>query len=394
LRDVGTPYDGFLIPSFFHSWSECTVDNTDDGYVGDNRDGDEQWYQYRTQDFCANAAFSLYGIKKGSYDLGFCGRHQFINSFFTYGGADNLLKAAGVRPKVYYSGYDDQYDNETASNAMCVEVDNPNNNQDDDNDQNRHRKLPEDNNNGNSNGYVSSLGCDAEGNFIIAGFSGDTCDGNYYSDELDTFRAYNRQHSRVGCHKIWSSGFRRGDRYAVATLLNNSWSCDMDLYPYGCPDPFGQKERWSYAIQTLANGGNAQLAYRNMLYKWPLRILSIILIILGTIVFLLAYWIRNKDRILAKGCKTRRQKLAGYLVCLWEDLCDLAVGAKESIKSRIRARREKLRRRRERRQKRKETKRRSKRSKKHGQTEEAPEEPDIAGDQDVDQYDRYDSRIV
>merc|ERR1719343_1278272 len=45
-------------------WSECAVDDTDDGYMGDNRDGDEQWYQYRTQGFCANAAYSLYGVKK------------------------------------------------------------------------------------------------------------------------------------------------------------------------------------------------------------------------------------------------------------------------------------------------------------------------------------------
>ena len=45
-------------------WSECAVDDTDDNYMGDNRDGDEQWYQYRTQGFCANAAYSLYGQRK------------------------------------------------------------------------------------------------------------------------------------------------------------------------------------------------------------------------------------------------------------------------------------------------------------------------------------------
>lgn len=38
-------------------WSECGIDDTDDAYMGDNRDGDEKWYQYRTQGFCANAAY-------------------------------------------------------------------------------------------------------------------------------------------------------------------------------------------------------------------------------------------------------------------------------------------------------------------------------------------------
>ena len=76
-------------------WSECAVDDTDDGYMGDNRDGDEQWYQYRTQGFCANAAYSLYGVKHVDAWIPSisCSRSHFINSFFTYGGADTLLKA-------------------------------------------------------------------------------------------------------------------------------------------------------------------------------------------------------------------------------------------------------------------------------------------------------------
>ena len=379
------------------SWSECTVDNTDDGYAGDNRDGDEQWYQYRTQDFCANAAFSLYGIKKGSFDVGYCGRRHYINSFFTYGGADNLLKAAGIRPKVYYLGYDNSYTNDTATNTMCVAVDDPRTYQDDEvQEDNNHRTLKDDKNKNNQNSYVSSLGCDADGNFVIAGFAGSSCDGNYYSDQLDTFAAYNRQQSRIGCHKVWNSGFRQGNRYNIENLLNNSWSCDMELYANECPDPYGKKERWSYAVQTLANGGNAELAYRNMLYRWPMRILGFCLAALGSLLFLLAYWIKNRERVLALGCKTRSQKFVGYLSCMWEDVCDMAVGAKESIKKRIRARREKLRRRRERRQKRKESKRRNKRSKKGGKgEEEAPEQdPDLNEEQDADHYDRYDSRVV
>ena len=66
VLDTLESYDKFWIK--LHSsgcvWSECGIDDTDDAYMGDNRDGDEQWYQYRTQNFCANAAYSLYGRKR------------------------------------------------------------------------------------------------------------------------------------------------------------------------------------------------------------------------------------------------------------------------------------------------------------------------------------------
>jgi hypothetical protein len=101
-------------------WSECALDDTDDAVQGDYRDGDEQWYQYRTQSFCANAAYSLYGIKKEAESKGVfgwltnsgggwggCQKKHFINSFFTYGGADNLLAALGEVPAVYYDDEDD-----------------------------------------------------------------------------------------------------------------------------------------------------------------------------------------------------------------------------------------------------------------------------------------------
>ena len=48
-------------------WSECSVDGFDDD--GEDRDGDEYWYQYRTQPFCANAGFSLYGVLKNHFVL-------------------------------------------------------------------------------------------------------------------------------------------------------------------------------------------------------------------------------------------------------------------------------------------------------------------------------------
>merc|ERR1719162_2785285 len=132
-------YEKLWIKVTKHScvWTECSVDETDDAYQGDNRDGDEQWYQYRTQGFCANAAYSLYGQKKeengfvSAFSRG-CSRRHFINSFFTYGGADNLLSALGVEPVVYYNNQDEDDDNNndydgslgsTTANAVCVALD-------------------------------------------------------------------------------------------------------------------------------------------------------------------------------------------------------------------------------------------------------------------------------
>ena len=107
------------------SWSECAVDNYNDD--GEDRDGDENWYQYRTQPFCANAAYSLYGIRKGHFwhFARACAKATFINSFFTYGGADVLAEAIGMNVDTYYGdGYSDDDNAYAMSNAYCFVVDN------------------------------------------------------------------------------------------------------------------------------------------------------------------------------------------------------------------------------------------------------------------------------
>ncbi|KAL3916486.1 MAG: hypothetical protein SGARI_007947, partial [Bacillariaceae sp.] len=115
ISNLYDEYDVLWIESHGCVWSECHIDDTDDAYKGDNRDGDEQWYQYRTQGFCSNAAYSLYGTPKGSHPAVWldkvsnsCRKGHFINSFFTYGGADNLLLSVGQTPEVYYYGYEER----------------------------------------------------------------------------------------------------------------------------------------------------------------------------------------------------------------------------------------------------------------------------------------------
>eukprot|EP00535_Pseudo-nitzschia_heimii_P000786 CAMPEP_0197184568 /NCGR_PEP_ID=MMETSP1423-20130617/10125_1 /TAXON_ID=476441 /ORGANISM="Pseudo-nitzschia heimii, Strain UNC1101" /LENGTH=441 /DNA_ID=CAMNT_0042635411 /DNA_START=102 /DNA_END=1427 /DNA_ORIENTATION=+ len=317
-------YDKLWIKHHSCVWSECAIDDTDDNYMGDNRDGDEQWYQYRTQGFCANAAFSLYGRKKDD-GLSFraCTRRHFINSFFTYGGADTLLKSIGETPIFYnYDNGDDDanddgnndddngYDDEVSANAACVEIEYDESEDNEDND---------DNSNSGSNdndGYSASLGCSTDGNYVIAAFQSSSCDGNYFTDVVDDFEDYNDQHSAIGCHKIYDSNVEVSVENII-TLMNNSWSCDLRLYPNGCPDPFGEKEKFDFAMRTVAHGGNPNLAYKNMVFKTPMHITSWILLAVSILILLITYIIKNESRaIRSKGGKN----MMGYLRCVAEDI--------------------------------------------------------------------------
>jgi len=273
-------------------WSECAVDNNDDD--GENRDGDEQWYLSRTQDFCANVAFSLYGIPKNHVSLMSCSRGNFINSFFTYGGADTLLEAIGKQPKVYYdsaytngyynSNYDNGYNN---TMAVCVV--------DDDN-------------------YMSStMGCSAGGKFAVTEFQGEYCHGTDFYDIIDPLKKYNRQMGRVGCHRIWGKNF--GSSEVATQLFKNSWSCDLNLYPNGCPDPYGKKASYDYALRAVAHGQSAGWAVANMKLKLPLRILSWLLIICGAGFMVFGYHIQNRERVANGGSGLR-----GFFRVVSEDI--------------------------------------------------------------------------
>ena len=336
-------------------WSECTIDETNEDQTGDNRDGDEKWYQYRTQNFCANSAYSLYGQKRHSI-LNFkgCSERHYINSYFTYGGADTLLKAVGITPIVYNDG--------SESNAVCYgdmsgsgdeEAEEEEEQQNDDGEVNQEEGVEEDgqedynngdgaadygddvdnnvdaagaedgdvNNNGdvaqrrhrhrrrlsegrNNNGHMSSLGCDAEGNYIMGLFNSETCDGNYFISQLNSFDEYNDDFKYIGCRNIWkrSSGSSRytdvGGSIAgseLYELLTNSWTCDIRLYPNGgCPDPYGRKKAHDFALRTASHGGNAHLSYLNSSLRRPLRILSGILIGLSLLLLLISYFVKRQ----------------------------------------------------------------------------------------------------
>lgn len=357
-------------------WSECALDDeTDDSYKGDYRDGDEQWYQYRTQNFCANAAYTLYGERKDEAgrwgDFGRCSKRHYINSYFTYGGADNLLKSIGVEPIVYVddgsnnangrkqrkledananAANDDATDDGysyTSANSMCVEIDYEEENQEGQDDRQDHRFLSGSHDSGDNQGHSSSLGCSSDGSYILAAFQGGSCDGNYFVEAIDTIQDYNDQHGHIGCHKVWTSktnsissnsdgNYTDDDYYmsiemsnpdydAIYALLRNSWTCDTRLYPNECPDPHGIKARYEYALRTAAHGGNAQWALKNEELRAPIRALSWALLVLTFCVLVLTYVVKNRKRIDSRvGLKTSKNKrttyLYGLLMCMKEDI--------------------------------------------------------------------------
>ncbi len=259
-----------------YSWSECAVDNNDDD--GEGRDGDEQWYLARTQDFCANVAFSLYGIPKHHISVMSCSRGNFINSFFTYGGADTLLQALGKNPSIYYnSEYKNGYYNSNygynVSNADCVVDDTY---------------------------YMSStMGCAANGKFAIAEFEGEYCHGTDFYDIIDPIRKYNRQMGHIGCQRIWARNF--GSDEVATALFKNSWSCDLNLYPNGCPDPYGKKASYDYALRAVAYGQSPTWAVANMKLKTPLRILSWLLLVGGMFLMVFGYHVQSRERVANLG---------------------------------------------------------------------------------------------
>ena len=133
-------------------------------------------------------------------------------------------------------------------------------------------------------------------------FNSETCDGNYFVSQLNSFDDYNDDFKYIGCTNIWkrSSGSSSYIEGSVAgselyELLTNSWTCDIRLYPNGrCPDPYGRKKAHDFALRTASHGGNAHLSYLNSELRRPLRILSGILIVLSLLLLLISYFVKRQ----------------------------------------------------------------------------------------------------
>ena len=299
----------------------------------------------------------MYGRKKSDVGpLGWmgCSRRHYINSFFTYGGADRVLRAIGETPEIYYdssveytayddavqqgddavqeddannrrrledaNGDDDGNSYEYPSNSNCVKMEGDGyggyyeTEQDD-------RRLSGSGSGDQNNGYSSTLGCDANGEYIMGIFKGNSCDGNYFTEVIDTIPKYNKQHNRIGCHALYKTndGYNSIKYTRLVELLSNSWTCDVSLYPNSCPDPYGVKSRFEYAMKQAAeHGSNPMWTLRNSQWRRPLRTASWIMIIAALMVLYATYNIKNAKRIKARGGGWKNG-----LKCLSEDIKNL-----------------------------------------------------------------------
>lgn len=351
-------------------WSECSVDNYDDD--GENRDGDEYWYQYRTQPFCANAAYSLYGILKNRVVLPWdhCSRGTYINSFFTYGGADTLLEAYDgeiTTPSTYFDNYEQNADDDYSSsyyhsNAVCYAEDDEDGNSGDDD---------------ANNGYSATMGCSADGKkFVAALFKGQVCEGQLFQETIDSMDGYNRVIRRnFQCRQIYSR-LRDGaavqqyydqleasynnnnerhrtltvkrtnhtiseshlrtktqqerslennnddDNNAIATpdipawtILSQSWACDVSLYPDGCPDPYRLKRRYDAVLNAAAKGRNGALARWHYRIARFLRMASVVAVLSGIVLYMSAYWVSRREAF----------KTTGFCTTICSDLKEVCV---------------------------------------------------------------------
>jgi hypothetical protein len=194
LEDLDT-FSSLYIRAIGCIWSEYGIDNYDDD--GENRDGDENWYQGRTTTFRANAAYSLYGIKRGQTRARKCSKATYINSFITNMGADTILNVLGR--KNYANDDDSGY-----GHAYCYEVDQGN----------RDRDLASGDKEQEDDSVSTTMGCSlTSNNFVMATFQVGYCDGKYFLNITDEMNAYNKAMNKVTCDKIWdySKGYSSGE---------------------------------------------------------------------------------------------------------------------------------------------------------------------------------------
>lgn len=364
-------------------WSECGVDNFDDD--GENHDGDETWYETRTRTFCANAAYSLYGIKKNNFKLvNTCSKGTYINSFFTYGGADVLAKALDLSisnkdGNRYTPGSDDDVYGYSSStkNSDCVAVDNNgrrlSGSQDEEDAYEYYYKED-----GSAKTVATTMGCAASptskyDKFVLAGFSDTSCMGRNFVETLDSYQSYNRAMKKVSCHRIWdlgsykrqnkgnddgnvnnddlnaddlynmdddaienrqlnenennNNGYKRVYHSVAEQLLYQSWACDLSLYPEMCPDPYGLKRKYTNVLKAAANGQPIQFAVWNARLRKPIQFLTWLLFVIGFYLAVFAYSIRNRAFIRNNGGGVK-----GFASVVWRDVCAAVVALRDEIK--------------------------------------------------------------
>lgn len=305
-------------------WSEYGLGNSFDD-DGENHDGDGTWYMTRVQTFRANAAFSLYGTLRedGAFSGGGCKKKTYINSFFTYLGADTIvnLLELGVSAFPDY-GY--------GSNACYEYYDDSENNNDNNGKDNHFRDLKSGSHDNNADKMSTTMGCAFDGTFANAKFLGSDCDGHYFLNTTDDLEDYNTAMEKVSCRQVWNynkeyTGSRalkqNYDLDNVATtygsvaekLLLTSFACDLDLYPEACPDPFGLKAMYTnnmkHAVSAKSFVGNVGD------WQKPIQFISFAFLVASVCLGLYSYFLKNQKYIKHEGGGAK-----GMAKLMWSDV--------------------------------------------------------------------------
>ena len=278
-----------------HRWSEYGIDDFDDD--GENRDGDEDWYQGRTLPFRANVAYSLYGVLKGQFRINKCSKATYINTFVTFMGADALLNTIGR----HGLGNDDDAG---YGNAYCTQMDAYDL-------YGRDRDLLGDlfdrdlgsgDNNNNDNLISTTMGCAINSDkFVMAAFGNGYCDGNKFLNNTDDMRSYNRAMKNIRCEKIWD---QHSTKYIGDELLRSSNACDSSYYGNRCPDPYGRKKRYA----KMSSGGTSFTDGARRFFLYFVRGLAWILLFAGLLLLAAAFWIKRRYGRGRRRRSSRRKK--------------------------------------------------------------------------------------
>lgn len=343
-------------------WSEYGLGVTYDD-DGENHDGDEQWYLTRIQPFRANAAFSLYGVLRsdGSNFMGRnCRKGTYINTFFTYEGADTVLQA-------FQSSVQTAFPDGYYGSAYCYDYERPSYDDDDGSGSSdsgdsgdRFRKL--DSGSGDGDGGDSmTMGCSADSKFVVATFEGSACDGMYFMNSTDDLSDYNSAMDHLSCAQVWNyrkakkngygdtgnanEGRQLEDYYGgddggnnddasssstygsiAETLLASSFACDITLYPDGlCPDPYGLKAKYAANLNASARKGKS---VRLTNWQLPLQVVSWFFLVGGAGLSLFAYFLLRRQNANHKG-----GGIVGWAKQIWADIYKLLFRKSKKEKS-------------------------------------------------------------
>lgn len=299
-------------------WSNNFAVFDDDG---ENRDGQDGWYEGRTAAGAANVGFSLYGVPKGTLNvLGGCTRGTYINSFFTTNGVDGLNTVLDL-------GLD------TSNAAYCQAYYGDNNNNNNNNRRQRQLGSGSQDNNDQDDEMSTTMGCSADGNFAQAVFQGGYCQGisflNTTSNVDNTYQSFNRAIARqLDCTKIWNgraTATDTGYSSVAAEVLLNARACYIQAEP-NCPDPYGKKSQSTKLFALAQQGQSVTFQAR---YQKPLQALSYMALVVGILLLTFAYYIRNQDRIAATS-GNHKSRWVSLITCLAQD-------AWQAIRKQVRA---------------------------------------------------------